>query len=329
MATAWWKSLQRMVAGVPAAVFDHAWMSAAEQTRLSWARRIERPADLPPAFQEVAAQLAAQAGSWPYMVLAPAFAGFLMPGTETLVCLANGWLYIVEKQDAHPAVTVYPPGAMSTLEVGAILLKAWITFRGCTQAGEVAARTVRFNAVTDMLYAPILAQVRRCAAGVVGDPTPGQTAALAVERAKFDPLARAHYKFMHAARRSLLPGDEVCTMVMQPAFEEERGRGWRKVLPARHPAHLLILTDQEIIEIADERGPRWSKGNRYGSIYTYIPRAKVAGVALHARAGCLVLALDLAQGDRVEFPFASAQRPALQAFVDSCRRPAAREGWRR
>src|SRR5512135_2118873 len=81
--------------------------SAAEQTRLSWARPIrsldEVPAIYLPFFEGLPAGT-----PFPYSVLTPTYAGFMRRETERLICCLDDHLYILEKSPSELKNTCLP-----------------------------------------------------------------------------------------------------------------------------------------------------------------------------------------------------------------------------
>ena len=126
-------------------------MSAAEQTRLSWARPVRSLDDLPPAYRSFfAARPAGEA--FPYSVLTPTFAGFMRRETEKLVCCIDDRLIILEKTSGEPKCTAFPLNDLNCLEIGGVLLKAWIKLQGrADHETTLTTVTLRYNAVTDWL----------------------------------------------------------------------------------------------------------------------------------------------------------------------------------
>ena len=130
------------------AVSDWPLLTAGEQTRLSWARRIENTADVPPFYAaavdaimaetgpETGAATAAETGQLPYLVLSPSFAQFIARTTEKLVCLLPGEVRILEKTGNAPRVTAFAWPDLSRIEVGCVLLKSWLTLTGLRLISE-------------------------------------------------------------------------------------------------------------------------------------------------------------------------------------------------
>jgi hypothetical protein len=239
-------------------------MSAAEQTRLSWARPVRSPDDLPPVYRGFfAARPAGEA--FPYSVLTPTFAGFLRRETEKLICCIDDRLIILEKTSGEPKCTAFPLDDLNCMEIGGVLLKAWIKFRGrADDETTLTTITLRYNAVTDWLFAPFIDRIRRAGANPVDVPRD-------LELGKLDDAVLPSFKFRNYARRSVLPGDRVIAVLAQPEVR-------RPVIRLGHwsyqrtivMAHVLILTDRELIIIRDDpESPRSFDNTRYGGCGTH------------------------------------------------------------
>jgi hypothetical protein len=86
---------------------------------------------------------------------------------------------------------------------------------------------------------------------------------------------------MNAAKRSLLPGEHVLASVMQPEMRADLVRLFGRTLHRTlAPAHILILTDRELILVAEEEQSYWSREPKYGSIRTTVPLAQIVDAAL-------------------------------------------------
>jgi hypothetical protein len=190
------------------------------------------------------------------------------------------------------------------------LLLGWITLRGVCEDGRLATSRLVFNNVTSYLFEPVIQKIRRAGpARWSGDPE--------VELGKFDYLVKPHYKFMNYGRRSILPDECVVATLLQPEIKEQVlgifGKSFYKTLAN---AHLLILTDRELILLLEENQPSGRSTTRYGGIWDYIPLEKVCGVNLVEREGGLsVLSIRLPGGDQLEALFSSDVREELGGFV--------------
>lgn len=287
-------------------------LSAAEQTRLSWARPVRSLDELPPAYRGYfEAQLAGE--TFPYSVLTPTFAGFMRRETEKLVYSVDDRLIVLEKTSGEPKCTVFYLHDLNYLEIGGVLLKAWIRFQGCANNEQsLTTVTLRYNAVTDWLFAPFIERIRGTGTDPIHVPRD-------IELSKLDDVVLPSFKFRNYARHSILPGDRVIAVLAQPEVR-------RPVIRLGHwsyqrtivLAHVMILTDRELIIIRDDpESPRSFDQTRYGGVWDYIPLNKIERIAWQARdAAVLSLALELPLGDRVESLFAPDQREKVEQFLN-------------
>ena len=143
-------------------------MSAAEQTRLSWARLVRSLEELPPAYHSFFAVRPA-GEAFPYAVLTPTFAGFMRRETEKLVCCLDDRLIILEKTFGEPKCTAFSLNDLNHVEVGGVLLKAWLKLQGRANGeAHLTTVTLRYNAVTDRLFTPFVERVARSLAAALG-----------------------------------------------------------------------------------------------------------------------------------------------------------------
>ena len=282
-------------------------LSAFEQTRFSWARLIHSRDELPPAYRSFfEARPAGEA--FPHAVLTPTFAGFMRRETEKLVCCLDDRLIVLEKTSGEPKCTAFPLHDLNYVEVGGVLLKAWIRLQGrANNEADLTTVTLRYNAVTDRLFVPFIERIRGTNPHPIDVPRDG-------ELSKLDDVLSLSFKFRNYARNSLLPGDRVIAMLTQPEMRRtvvRLGRwSYRRTIAT---AHVLILTDRELIIIRDDPdSPEAFDDTRYGGVWDYIPLNKIERVALQERnATVLSMTLELPLGDRVE----------------SCSRPIGRKKW--
>jgi hypothetical protein len=290
-------------------------LTADEITRLSWARMVESYQALPEIYRLYLDSQLAGIQPFPTCILTPTFQGFLRQENEKLVFLLNDRLHVIERTRDGLNPISFALTDIDRIELGVILLKAWLTISGVDQHGRAGAVTLRFNAISERLFYPL---IERCRCAQLRQP--GQEPAdLNIERARFDPLEQHNFKFMNYARRSLLPGEHVHGYMLQAEMRRPSlvimGRGlWQRTIS---PAHLCILTEHELILIRDD--PESLKGcddGRYGGVWNFIPLAHIASVQLAAdRFGDPLLALTLRNGSRVESLFAPGQRDELRDLV--------------
>lgn len=285
-------------------------LTGAMQTRLSWARTVDRFDALPAVYQAYMTALL-QGRPWPYAVLTPTYAGFMRREKEQLIFSLDDQLYIVERDTGRLNPIAYPLADVNYFEAGSILLKSWIRVSGVSDTGRLASTTLKFNAVTERLFAPFVEQFR-----VVIDPAPEVDRGS--ELNKFDYLMQPNFKFMNYARRSVLPGVHVIDTLLQPEMRQPLvtlfGRTFSRLTAT---AHLDLLTSTELIVIRDdEDAPAWQSGIRHGGVWTYIPLARIARLNLtEPGAGPLALTIELPHDDRVQLLFARDQHNAVERFL--------------
>jgi hypothetical protein len=285
-------------------------MSAAEQTRLSWARLIRSVEELPEVFRPFVAALPT-AGAFPYAVITPTFAGFVRRENEKLVCNIGDRLYAVEKVKGELITTCYAVEDIYYLEVGSVLLNAWLQIRGRTSDGTFAAVRFKFNAVGERLFTPFIEQIR----GVANYPLEIDREADLKKLGSADLLT---FKFKNYARRSILPGAQINAVISQPEIRrmivKVLGRSFQRTVGM---SHILILTDRELIIIHDDQNsPKWVDDTRYGGVWDYVPLNKIAAVDLvEQETGLLAITVQLPHNDHVDVLFLPDRRAELERFV--------------
>ncbi|MEW5961027.1 MAG: hypothetical protein AB1801_25145, partial [Chloroflexota bacterium] len=151
-----WKAAQKLASVTPALPL----LTGGEQTRLSWARAIESYDEVPEVFRSFFDSLPDGGGKFSYAVLTPTYEGFLWREKPKLICRIDNNIHILEETRNAFKLTCYPLEAIHCIEMGAILLSAWITIRGITGSGSLAVTTIKFNTVNSYLFDPILDQTR-------------------------------------------------------------------------------------------------------------------------------------------------------------------------
>jgi hypothetical protein len=72
-------------------------LTAAEQTKLSWAREITTCDQVPDAHRGLFEALTGDVRGFPYAVLTPSYAGFIAREKEKVVCCLDGKIYVLEE----------------------------------------------------------------------------------------------------------------------------------------------------------------------------------------------------------------------------------------
>ncbi len=281
-------------------------LDATEQTKLSWAKLIGSYAAVPDVYKDFFEPFQEAGQDFPYSVLTPSYEGFLNPTTERLICDFVHDIYVLERKGGSYETCCYPLERINYIGVRTVLLDAYIKICGITREGKARSSTVRFNAVTDTLFEPLLAGMRQ-ADGEYQD-------AARSELEKFDSWSQVNYKFMMCARRSLLGGEKVLRACLQSQIRLPRftllGKTFYRTLS---PTHAIILTDREIVSIREDS---W-----YGVIWEYLPLHNIVTLALSERANdLLALCIQLPGDIQLEYLFEATAKSDIDKFLELVRR---------
>ncbi len=273
-------------------------LTGSKQTMLSWMKKVESFDDIPDVYQSTCLDLLGKEASFPYMVLSPGMSTSLDEPTESLLFLHNDLFYIIREYSGETLVTAFPQQKISYIEVGNILLYSWFSISGITSEGAETLSTIFYNAATHRLIAPFIQQIRQL-------PTLVDKPRLSGEEAKFDYLDALNFKFKSYACQSLRGDEEVHLSVWQP----EIARGFipflGKVLyQTLSLAHLVTLTNKEVIIISDDKRSKKNKGKRYGGFKQYIPLQKITYISMEKQDdGLLQLSLHLSPENKLSCLF--------------------------
>ena len=288
---------------------------SSQQTMRAWAQLIKSYDEVPDMFKDSFRALPINPDEFPYVVLTPAYDGFMrtMRCTPKLVCSLDNQVYVIEKVRNELVATCYLCENINYVEVGTILLKSWITISGLTEAG-LTASTFKFSAVTLYLFMPIIEKIRRAT-----NQNKPETD-LNSELAKFNYLRTVHFKFMNYARQSIIPGEKVICTLLQPEirtklFKLFNRAFWRTI----SASHISILTDRELVIIREDQ-ERWVKDTSYGGIWSYVPLNKVRAIALAENDdNTLTLSIELPAQDCLQARFSDTNKFEVASFLSSFR----------
>jgi hypothetical protein len=285
--------------------------TAARQTMSSWTRVIESPDQVPHGFQGFFDSLPAAEHPFPYSLFAPPLDRFLHRTPEKMICDANGAWHVMEHAGNQLMVKSYPLQNIYNVEMGRILLRSWITISGLPEDGKATSSTIEFNSATARHYTHFLSQFRPAPLHMDED-------ILHLELEKFNYLASVSFKFMNFARSSLTGGEKVIDSVWQPEIRE-RGlplHGW-PFYRTISTAHLMILTDKEVILLREDGRSRPNKGVRYGGARRYIPLRSIQSVAIAKQdENLLVFCLHLRHHLHLEWLFDVSLKSQLEQFKE-------------
>ncbi len=254
----------------------YAQMTGARQTMIAWARPVDSFEDLPEIYRDPVRELVENTNNIPYSVLAPAqgnpFNGKKF--SEKVLFEIGDVLFILEKRDGQVLKTCLPYADVCSLEIGNILLFSWFEIKVRTQTGSIITSTVEYNETTLRYFAPFLQKMR---------PVTVESATLDMkaERARFDTLASLNFKFMNYARDSLVPSEMVNQFIFQPKNCQNMfslfGHNYYRTISQ---AHLVILTDSEVILIGDTVNTSDNKRSKYGGVRRFLPLRSIVSVTL-------------------------------------------------
>lgn len=285
--------------------------SMAERTRASWAKRATSLDKIPEGFQDSFKALLGDTRAWPYTLLMPTYEGFIRQENARLVCSLGDNIHVLESAMNGITCASFPIQDISLVEQGEILLYAWVKICGIAGDGVPRSCTLKFNAVTDYMFAPIIDKIRSAAGGL-------EEADRSRELAKFDYLSRLNFKFMSYARGSLLPGEKVVYTILQPEMRRKTLTVLRWSLSRIiSTARLCILTDRELILIREEEQSQFSRDARYGGARCFIPLNKIRSVSLTRREDdLLALSICLAGSDPVDCLFSTSNEREVGLLLD-------------
>lgn len=284
-------------------------LNPADLTRSSWAKPIRSYADVPDIYKEFFDSFHMEAGAFPYSVLTPTYERFIHKTTEKLICDLGYDIYVLEKNGNTLEKRCYPVNGISYVEIRTALLASSFKICGMTDKGVNTSSTLKFNSVTDYLFAPILKKIRLA-------PVDSEHVDQNAELAKFDSLMDVNFKFMNLAKHSLLEEEKVIHFIIQSEIQERLltflGKTYYRTIS---PTHISIMTDRELIVIREDEARQ--KDDRYGGIWDYIPKGKITSLSMSEKSGDLLgLTVQLSEDTGFELLFQTSTKEELNVFLE-------------
>jgi len=279
-----------------------------EQTRKSWATRIKDYDEIPECYQPYFEALKQSHQALPYTVKTPSFEGFLSPTNEKLLTLMDDSILFFDRIDRKTSMQQVELGQIGHIEYISVLLYSRVSIFGLDDRQNPVRMVLRFNSVTDYLFQPVVEAFR-----LYGQATTEGSRPLEA----FDFLQDLNFKFMNFARRSVLAGETVRMIVLQPGIKHGLLRRHSKFLSRLvSPAHLAILADRELIWIQDE--PQTPDGAQYGGIWHYIRLNKLAKLTFAYQGLDMVqLALSFTDNSKLTFNYELEMLPQAEGLAVS------------
>lgn len=290
---------------------EMATLTGARQTMSAWSKVIETYETIPDVYRGFFQAHVQTDRELPYLVLTPPLDKFLRKTTEKLIYEAKAAIQILERTGNQVKLKSYPYQNIRMVEVGNVLLNSWIIIRGVTSEGVASSTTIEYNAASERYLAVFLNKMR---------PVPLDTddASFMAEKTKFDYLSELNFKFMNYGRSSLVRGENVIQTILQPEIREPAWTlfGWTfyRIVSL---AHLIILTDKELILIRDDERGKEVRGTRYGGVWQYIPLRSILSVSLTEPSDDrLTLVISISSNETLQKIFAVSSQPELEQLRD-------------
>jgi hypothetical protein len=233
-----------------------------------------------------------------------------VPAT-VLVVTDDGWLVASENQDGGSGISVEQCKFSDTLFLELTSIVLWGRLKiDFASTGTSYSAVIRFSTAEERLYREaidlVLDGVDRTRA------SKSETDRGAAEMLKGWPL-----KLRNEVLDYLPKGQRLLAATQWPAILD----GFRRELA---PAGALLVTERELVVIADEKTPGWSHGEwaKYGGIITYFPLARLADfhVGQQDRFGVLALHVHARHGgERLEILFPSDHEQTISKAMERVR----------
>lgn len=237
----------------------------------NWSRRVTNFDELPECFRGFSIELTSGSpSSTPHIIYAPADQWGQKKSNPKLFCVFEERVIFLEASQANLTRHTFPIREISIIEVGNILLYSWIKVNG-TVDGREASAIMEYNTVAKQDVFPVIELMRAIAIELRPQT---DKSLLKIEWDKFENLAGLNYKYMNAAKESILPGEKVLGFVYQPQIRPD----WSNQAVS---AHVVILTDRELIFIQDEN-TSFKQEKQYGIIRHHIPLSKIQQMLLES-----------------------------------------------
>ena len=165
---------------------------------------------------------------------------------------------IIENSGAVPSLKTFSFDQILTMELGRVLLFAWVEWSWATDQGEDKLR-IYFNAVDDTKYHKLVMTACRDRIDQFGYDEE-------TEKRNLDLLSNLPYKFRNIISiELLLPDEAIQSVVFRPAVHDKLLGLLKKM---RAPALALMRTKYHVLIMREDEG---DAGSRYGVVFRYIP----------------------------------------------------------
>ncbi len=276
----------------------------------NWARRIKADNEIPDSFQNFFSTSVDNQALFPYTIFAPPERGYHWKSTPKLLCLKDDGISIAEKVKKQIKITHFSFRDIYYLETGTLLLHSWLKINGIVD-GRLTTVMVEYNTVVEEIFKPLVTTIRANINYL--DQTELSSEKLKQELHKFDYLIKENFKYMNFGKRSLIPGEQVERVILQPDIRLKYLRFFQRLISY---THLIILTDHELIVIKDDNSLKIKKQARYGGVWQFIPLHKIDKIRLNSNLNNGLIELDIiTPDDKITTQFTMAQKEDLELLV--------------
>lgn len=244
--------------------------SSTETTR-TWAREITAFEDIPEPFQ---AAFPNSAGAFPYTIFIPEERASKIHERNSKIIAMFADYFVLWEQIGDEITTLSTDFTdVVSVEHGIILLKSWLKIETLSGTFEI-----KFNTTNDHFFYPIIDLIRQKM--VKPSNLNEKETYEKPDLSKFDFLERINFKFKNYGKRSVRAQDSVLAVVYQPEQNLQDFRLFKKSLFRRYKTDfLIVLTQEELILVKEDKQIRNNFDPAHGGIFTYIPRCQIQKVS--------------------------------------------------
>ncbi|MDO9086718.1 MAG: hypothetical protein Q7U53_10970 [Anaerolineaceae bacterium] len=284
-------------------------LSPTEQTKKSWTSLIQSYEDVPKEFKAFFESFNDKKVPFPYTLLTPSFEGYLNRQSIKMISILDKHLVVLEVNGTTYTEKSFPYEGILYIEFSTILLDAYLKISGILNQTKVASSIIKFNAINDYLFFPIIERIRQISDKEFDEPQPE-------EIEKFNKWSQVSYKFMNFAKRSLQGSELIKKDIFQPEIKSKiisfLGKTFYRTIS---PALMCILTNKELIVI--QEGNKRYKEEKYGGTWFYIPLIRIDTLSLEEKKDYLLnLSVHLPKMNSLEFVFQTSFKEDLSQLID-------------
>jgi len=280
------------------------------ETNTGYPRKLEAISEAPEQFSEALRSHLSATDSLSLILCAPRvpMGDENVPAT-TLVVTDDGWLVASENQDGGISVEQCKFNDTLFLELTSIVLWGQLKI-DFASAGTSYTALTRFSTVEERLY-------REAIDLILDGIDLAHTSKGEKDRSAAEVLKDWPFKFRNEVLRYLPKGQRLLAATQWPTILG----GFRRELA---PAGVLLVTERELVLIAEEKAPDWYLGDwaKYGGIITYFPLAQLADfhVGRQDRFGVLAIHVHARHGgERLEVLFPPDHELAVSKAMEHTR----------